>query len=251
MNEVVFVSQTRRICRSEASIACEMTQKVSMGTSKQAPRAWYDKLSAFLIKSGFTKRVCRSYSLHEKNRANIFSLVQIYVDDIIFALLTPEAANYLHCEMNSTFRCREGKQCSFFLVIAKFLKSQRHLYHQSKLCSGNLGKKASRPVMYCAVCLWYTKDLGLELKAFADADYAGCHDTGEVLSGSAQFLGHRLDAVLKSSGCVLNSETMDLRSTKFRCIVTIKVLLLYAVIVFNTRAPSTLISVTLQFKEQG
>ncbi|GJV04536.1 retrovirus-related pol polyprotein from transposon TNT 1-94 [Tanacetum coccineum] len=43
------------------------------------------------------------------------------------------------------------------------------------------------------------------------------------------------DAVLKSSGCDLNSETMDLRSTKFRCIVTIKVLLLYAVIVFNTR----------------
>ncbi|GJY91786.1 retrovirus-related pol polyprotein from transposon TNT 1-94 [Tanacetum coccineum] len=42
------------------------------------------------------------------------------------------------------------------------------------------------------------------------------------------------DAVLKSSGCVLNSETMDLRSTKFRCIVTIKVLLLYACIVFNT-----------------
>ncbi|GJZ87541.1 hypothetical protein Tco_0659151 [Tanacetum coccineum] len=50
--------------------------------------------------------------------------------------------------------------------------------------------------------------------------------------------------VLKSSGCALNYETMDLRSTKFRCIVTIKVLLLYAVIVFNTRDPSTLISVT-------
>ncbi|GJR87171.1 retrovirus-related pol polyprotein from transposon TNT 1-94 [Tanacetum coccineum] len=33
---------------------------------------------------------------------------------------------------------------------------------------------------------------------------------------------------------------MDLRSTKFRCIVTIKVLLLYVVIVFNTRVPSTL-----------
>ncbi|GKF63459.1 hypothetical protein Tco_0186907, partial [Tanacetum coccineum] len=57
-----------------------------------------------------------------------------------------------------------------------------------------------------------------------------------------------LDAVLKSSGCVLNSGTMDLRSTKFRCIVIIKVLLLYAVIVFNTRAPSTLISVTTSSK---
>ncbi|GKC27216.1 hypothetical protein Tco_1034510 [Tanacetum coccineum] len=62
--------------------------------------------------------------------------------------------------------------------------------------------------------LWYPKDSGFELKAFADADYAGCHDTRRSTSGSAQFLGHRLDAMLKSSGCALNFETMDLRSNK-------------------------------------
>ncbi|GJW56403.1 retrovirus-related pol polyprotein from transposon TNT 1-94 [Tanacetum coccineum] len=38
--------------------------------------------------------------------------------------------------------------------------------------------------------LWYPKDSGFELKAFADADYAGCHDTRRSTSGSAQFLGH-------------------------------------------------------------
>ncbi|GJV38625.1 integrase, catalytic region, zinc finger, CCHC-type containing protein [Tanacetum coccineum] len=41
------------------------------------------------------------------------------------------------------------------------------------------------------VCV-YPKDSGFELKAFADADYAGCHDTRRSTSGSAQFLGHRL-----------------------------------------------------------
>ncbi|GJV33880.1 hypothetical protein Tco_1394280 [Tanacetum coccineum] len=40
--------------------------------------------------------------------------------------------------------------------------------------------------------LCYPKDSGFELKAFADADYAGCHDTRRSTSGSAQFLGHRL-----------------------------------------------------------
>ncbi|GKB11867.1 retrovirus-related pol polyprotein from transposon TNT 1-94 [Tanacetum coccineum] len=40
--------------------------------------------------------------------------------------------------------------------------------------------------------LWYPKDSGFELKAFADADYAGCHYTWKSTSGSAQFLGHRL-----------------------------------------------------------
>ncbi|GKA60411.1 hypothetical protein Tco_0759818 [Tanacetum coccineum] len=40
--------------------------------------------------------------------------------------------------------------------------------------------------------LWYPKDSGFELKAFADADYAGCHETRRSTSGLAQFLGHRL-----------------------------------------------------------
>ncbi|GKA05629.1 retrovirus-related pol polyprotein from transposon TNT 1-94 [Tanacetum coccineum] len=38
--------------------------------------------------------------------------------------------------------------------------------------------------------LWYPKDSGFKLKAFADADYAGCHDTRRSTSGSAQFLGY-------------------------------------------------------------
>lgn len=116
--------------------------------------------------------------------------------------------------------------------------------------------------------LWYPKDSGFKLTAFADADYAGCHDTRRSTSGSAQFLGNRLVSwsskskrvrlspplklntlryplvVHKSSGCVHNSGTTDLCSTKFRCIVTIKVLLLYVVTVFNTPDPSTLIFVT-------
>ncbi|GKC73797.1 retrovirus-related pol polyprotein from transposon TNT 1-94 [Tanacetum coccineum] len=44
--------------------------------------------------------------------------------------------------------------------------------------------------------LWYPKDSGFELKAFADADYAGCHDTRRSTSGSAQFLGHRSRSAL-------------------------------------------------------
>nr|GEX19625.1 uncharacterized mitochondrial protein AtMg00810-like [Tanacetum cinerariifolium] len=40
--------------------------------------------------------------------------------------------------------------------------------------------------------LWYPKDFGFALKAFADADYAGCQDTRRNTSGSAQFLKDRL-----------------------------------------------------------
>ncbi|GJT89719.1 hypothetical protein Tco_1078564 [Tanacetum coccineum] len=36
--------------------------------------------------------------------------------------------------------------------------------------------------------LWYSKDTGMSLTAYADADHAGCQDTRHSTSGSAQFL---------------------------------------------------------------
>ncbi|GJZ35840.1 hypothetical protein Tco_0581657 [Tanacetum coccineum] len=40
--------------------------------------------------------------------------------------------------------------------------------------------------------LWYSKDTGMSLTTYADADHAGCQDTRRNTSGSAQFLGDKL-----------------------------------------------------------
>ncbi|GKE38210.1 retrovirus-related pol polyprotein from transposon TNT 1-94 [Tanacetum coccineum] len=40
--------------------------------------------------------------------------------------------------------------------------------------------------------LWYLKDIAMALKAYADADHAGCQDTRKSTYGSAQFLGDKL-----------------------------------------------------------
>ena len=50
---------------------------------KQAPRAWYERLSKFLIQSGF-KIGKIGTTLFIKSKDNNMFLVQIYVDDIIF-----------------------------------------------------------------------------------------------------------------------------------------------------------------------
>ncbi|GJR23738.1 hypothetical protein Tco_0972265 [Tanacetum coccineum] len=39
---------------------------------------------------------------------------------------------------------------------------------------------------------WYLKDSGFDLKAYTDADHAGCQDTRRSTSGSAQLLGDKL-----------------------------------------------------------
>ena len=50
---------------------------------KQAPRAWYDKLSNFYIANGF-ERGTTDITLFYKKKKDEILLVQIYVDDIIF-----------------------------------------------------------------------------------------------------------------------------------------------------------------------
>ncbi|GJY34371.1 hypothetical protein Tco_0418840 [Tanacetum coccineum] len=40
--------------------------------------------------------------------------------------------------------------------------------------------------------LWYSKDTGMSLTAYANAYHAGCQDTRRSTSGSAQFLGDKL-----------------------------------------------------------
>ncbi|GKE03924.1 putative ribonuclease H-like domain-containing protein [Tanacetum coccineum] len=55
---------------------------------KQAPRAWYDLLSKFLLSQKFVKGVV-DLTLLTRKEGNDLILVQIYVDDIIFASTNP------------------------------------------------------------------------------------------------------------------------------------------------------------------
>ena len=50
---------------------------------KQDPRAWYERLSSFLISNDFVKGKVDT-TLFTKHVDNDFLIVQIYVDDIIF-----------------------------------------------------------------------------------------------------------------------------------------------------------------------
>ncbi|GJT03992.1 retrovirus-related pol polyprotein from transposon TNT 1-94 [Tanacetum coccineum] len=50
--------------------------------------------------------------------------------------------------------------------------------------------------------LWYTKDSGVELTGFFDADYTGCKDTFKSTSDGAQFLGEKMVSwSLKKQDC--------------------------------------------------
>nr|GEX78625.1 uncharacterized mitochondrial protein AtMg00810-like [Tanacetum cinerariifolium] len=56
--------------------------------------------------------------------------------------------------------------------------------------------------------LWYSKDIGMFLTAYADADHAGCQDTRRSTSGSAQFTNNKLVSwSSKKQKCISISST--------------------------------------------
>ncbi|GJZ02528.1 retrovirus-related pol polyprotein from transposon TNT 1-94 [Tanacetum coccineum] len=69
---------------------------------KQAPRAWYDMLSSFLISQQFSKGVVDP-TLFTRQAGNNLLLVQIYVDDIIFASTNIAMCNEFSYQMTTKF----------------------------------------------------------------------------------------------------------------------------------------------------
>nr|GEY04529.1 hypothetical protein [Tanacetum cinerariifolium] len=81
---------------------------------KQAPRAWYDMLSSFLISQDFSKgSVDPTMFIHRDSKELL--LVQIYVDDIIFAASTPELCDLFAKIMCSKFKMSMMGKILFFL----------------------------------------------------------------------------------------------------------------------------------------
>ncbi|GKF64140.1 retrovirus-related pol polyprotein from transposon TNT 1-94, partial [Tanacetum coccineum] len=88
MQEEVYVSQPDGFVDPDKPNYVYKLKKALYGL-KYVPRAWYDMLSSFLISNEFSKgSMDPTLFIHREGKELL--LVQIYVDDIIFAASTPE-----------------------------------------------------------------------------------------------------------------------------------------------------------------
>nr|GEX76844.1 retrovirus-related Pol polyprotein from transposon TNT 1-94 [Tanacetum cinerariifolium]GEX77242.1 retrovirus-related Pol polyprotein from transposon TNT 1-94 [Tanacetum cinerariifolium] len=88
LREVVYVSQPDGFVDPDNPHHVYKLKKALYGL-KQSPCAWYDMLSSFLLSQDFSKGLVGP-TLFIRRNGNDLLLVQIYVDDIIFAASTPE-----------------------------------------------------------------------------------------------------------------------------------------------------------------
>ncbi|GJW35061.1 putative ribonuclease H-like domain-containing protein [Tanacetum coccineum] len=166
----------------------------------QAPRAWYETLSTYLLDNGFQRDLLRrSYALSK------------YVDEIF--------KKFGFSTVKTTSTPMETSKP--LLKDAKAEVVDAHLYRS--MIGSLMYLIASRPDIMFTVCacarfqvtpkvshlhamkrifrylkgqpklgLWYPKDLPFDLEAYTDSDYVGASLDRKSTTGGCQFLGNRL-----------------------------------------------------------
>nr|GFA92830.1 retrovirus-related Pol polyprotein from transposon TNT 1-94 [Tanacetum cinerariifolium] len=97
LKEEVYVSQPEGFVDPNHPTHVYRLKKAMYGL-KQAPQAWYDMLSRFLLDNNFSKGAVDPTLFTRKTGKHIL-LVQIYVDDIIFASTDPKVYDMFSNEM--------------------------------------------------------------------------------------------------------------------------------------------------------
>nr|KYP32018.1 Retrovirus-related Pol polyprotein from transposon TNT 1-94 [Cajanus cajan] len=98
---------------------------------KKAPRAWYDKLSSFLISNNFIRGKINS-TLFRKELNDDFIIVQIYVDDIIFGDTNENLCQEFSKLMHDEFEMSMMGELKFFLRLQIILTDEGIKIHQTK-----------------------------------------------------------------------------------------------------------------------
>ncbi|GJZ69389.1 retrovirus-related pol polyprotein from transposon TNT 1-94 [Tanacetum coccineum] len=117
------------------------TQELQDGRDRRllAPKAWYDTLSKFLLANNFFKGAVDPTLFTRKSGKHIL-LVQIYVDDIIFASTDHNACHIFSKEMSSKFQMSMMGQMSFFLGLQVSQSPRGIFINQAKYALETLKK---------------------------------------------------------------------------------------------------------------
>jgi hypothetical protein len=83
---------------------------------KQALRAWYDRLTSFLLSQGFVRgNVEKTFFIRSVDQHNL--IVQIYVDDIIFGATLDSLAHKFANSMKQEFEMSIIGELNYFLGL--------------------------------------------------------------------------------------------------------------------------------------
>nr|GEV55382.1 hypothetical protein [Tanacetum cinerariifolium] len=208
LKEEVYVSQPEGFIDPEFPNHVYRLKK-ALYDLKQAPRAWYDKLSSFLIEHEFTKvhQLTRGIFISQSQYA--IKLLKKHGLDECVSMSTPMTIERLDADLQGTptdqttyHQMIGGLMCLTTIrpdiAYATFVCAR----YQARPTVKHL-KEVKRIFRYLRQSynkgLWYSKDSGFELIAYSDVDYTRCKDDCKSTSRGLQFLGGKLEHVEKGT----------------------------------------------------
>ncbi|GJS14672.1 putative ribonuclease H-like domain-containing protein [Tanacetum coccineum] len=142
----------------------------------QAPKAWYETLSTYLLDIGFQRGKIDKTLFIKRDKGDIL-LVQVYVDEHLYRSM-----------IGSLMYLTSSRPDIMFVVCAcaRFQVNPKssHLHAVKRIFRYLKGQPK--------LGLWYPKDSPFDLVAYTDSDYAGASLDRKSTTGSYQFLGCRL-----------------------------------------------------------
>ncbi|GJS99121.1 putative ribonuclease H-like domain-containing protein [Tanacetum coccineum] len=173
----------------------------------QAPKAWYETLSTYLIENGFRRGTIDKTLFIKKDKGDIL-LVQVYVDDIIFGSTKKSLCDEFEVQQkkDGIFISQDKyvvdilKKFDFITVktastpmepnkaLVKDEEADSVDVHLYRSMIGSLIYLKGQPKLG----LWYPRDSPFDLEAFSDSDYTGASLDRKSTTGGCQFLSKKL-----------------------------------------------------------
>nr|GEV03512.1 putative ribonuclease H-like domain-containing protein [Tanacetum cinerariifolium] len=147
----------------------------------QAPKAWYETLSTYLLDNGFQRGKTDKTLFIKREKGDIL-LVQFYVDDIIFSSTRKELCNVFE-------RYQVNSKVSHLYAVKRIF---RYLKGQPK------------------IGLWYPKDSSFDLVAYTDSDYARASlDRKSTIKGTTYYCWVNVNAVEEQFWSTVVAKTIN------------------------------------------
>ncbi|GJR19257.1 retrovirus-related pol polyprotein from transposon TNT 1-94 [Tanacetum coccineum] len=138
INEEVYVAQPLGLIDFEKPDHIYKLKKALYGLI-QAPKAWYDRLKAFLIKHEYKMGMVDNTLFTKKKSSNLI-IVQIYIDDIIFGSTCQDMCDEFAKIMHDEFKMSMMGELNFFLGLQIKQMEDGIFFNQSRYIKEMLKK---------------------------------------------------------------------------------------------------------------
>eukprot|EP00253_Pinus_taeda_P025225 PITA_25225 len=237
LEEEVYIEQLEGFLLLEKEDYVCRLKKALYGL-KQAPRAWYAHLDGYLRQQGFKKGTTDSNLCVRIDKDNL-TIIELYVDDIIFGINDDRLSNNFATKMQSEFEMFLLGELTYFLGPARerniYMSNQVHQRNAQEIQNGRLqthpyydvgqverfqaAPKESHIIVIKRILqyrkgtteygLWYPKGNNLIIQSFTYADWAGSVHDHKNTSGATFYVAGCLMSWLRKKQISISLSTTE------------------------------------------